>query len=293
MKYFFNLLTFLSLNVMAEPCNLELPAKIYRLDKTQNIINKDVVKNSTCSDEINNKVINLLTNRTGDQYVSELENQLGNQNVHITPRKISIHNLTEVFREHLTADSNLYFFDVKSVGQQTTLNLEESESIRSICESCNSLGSKNIKIEITNNITGNIKALWFTSKVFAKVNVIKAKRTLSFQQKTLAAQDFYLDETYTMLPDNLLGSLDNIQFYKPTKTLMPGAIVTNMDITPINLVNYGTPARIILKNQTINLVKMATPIRSAQFGETVELKVGNNKTITGKVVDFNQVVIEL
>lgn len=293
MKYFLSLFTFLSLNAWAEPCNLELPAKIYRLDKTQNILAKDVVKNSTCSDEINNKVVNLLNNSTGDLFVSTFENQIGNQNLHITPRKITLGILADVFREQLTAESNLYFFDVRSVGQSSTLNLDEAETVRSICESCNSYGSKNIKIEITNNLTGNMKAFWYSSKIFAKVKVIKAKQTLSFQQKSLSSQDFYQDETYTMLPDNLLGSLDNIQFYKPTKTIMAGSVVTNMDIAPVNLVTYGTPAKVVLKNQTISLVKMATPIRSAQYGESVELKVGNNKTITGKVIDFNQVVIEL
>jgi flagella basal body P-ring formation protein FlgA len=293
MKYFLGLLTFFSLNLWAEPCNLELPAKIYRLDKNQNILVKDIVKNSTCNDEINNKVISLLSNSNGDIFVSSLENQVGNQNLHITPRKVNVSNLADTFREQLTAESNLYFFDIKSVGQASTLNLEESDSIRTICESCNSYGNKNIKVEITNNLTGNIKAFWFSSKIFAKVKVIKAKQTLSFQQKSLSAQDFFQDETYTMLPDNLLGSLENIQFYKPTKTIMAGTIVTNMDIAPVNLVTYGTPAKVVLKNQTINLVKMATPIRSAQYGESVELKVGNNKTITGKVIDFNQVVIEL
>lgn len=293
MKYFLGLLTFFSLNLWAEPCNLELPAKIYRLDKTQNILAKDVVRNSTCNEEINNKVINLLNNNSGDLFVSAIENQIGNQNLHITPRKIIIANLADIFREQLTAESNLYFFDVRSIGQASTLNLDEAENIRAICESCNTYGSKNIKIEITNSLTGNIKAFWYTSKIFAKVKVIKAKQTLSFQQKNLSAQDFYQDETFTMLPDNLLGSLENIQFYKPTKTIMVGTIVTNMDIAPVNLVTYGTPAKVVLKNQTISLVKMATPIRSAQYGESVELKIGNNKTISGKVIDFNQVVIEL
>ena len=36
------------------------------------------------------------------------------------------------------------------------------------------------------------------------------------------------------------------------------------------------------------------PSRSAQFGETIELKnPSNNKIIVGKVVDYNKVVIEL
>jgi hypothetical protein len=66
-----------------------------------------------------------------------------------------------------------------------------------------------------------------------------------------------------------------------------------MDIQPVNLVNYGTPVKINLKNSAISLTKIASPTRSAQFGESVELKINNEKTITGKVIDYNQVVIEL
>ena len=35
------------------------------------------------------------------------------------------------------------------------------------------------------------------------------------------------------------------------------------------------------------------PLRSARFGDIVELKGPNNKNLSGKVVDFNKVVIEL
>jgi flagella basal body P-ring formation protein FlgA len=74
---------------------------------------------------------------------------------------------------------------------------------------------------------------------------------------------------------------------------MEGSIITSMDIQPVNLVSYGTPVKLILKNSNINLSKSAMPARSAQFGDTIEIQTANNKKILGRVIDYNKVVIEL
>jgi flagella basal body P-ring formation protein FlgA len=127
----------------------------------------------------------------------------------------------------------------------------------------------------------------------AKIKVVKAIRNISFQQKNLDPKDFYFDEVLTLSPENALTSLDNITFYKSNKTIVQNAVVSNLDIQAVNLVNYGTPVIVTLKNDHIQLHKTAMPIRSARFGESVELKGLNNKNISGKVVDYNKVVIEL
>ena len=128
----------------------------------------------------------------------------------------------------------------------------------------------------------------------AKIKVFKAKRNLSFQQKHLEANDFYADEIYTGNPENIVTTLDNITFYKANRTILQGSAVSNLDLQAVNLINYGTPVNVTLKNQNINLQRTAMPNRSAQFGEIIELKnPNNNKIIAGKVVDYNKVVIEL
>ena len=96
-----------------------------------------------------------------------------------------------------------------------------------------------------------------------------------------------------MSPDNVLTTLDNINFYKTNKTIVQNAVVSNMDLQAVNLINFGTPVNVTLKNDNIALQRTAMPLRSARFGETIELKGPNNKNIAGKVVDFNKVVIEL
>ena len=228
-----------------------------------------------------------------DAVKNELQKDFADIQLNFATTKLSLLNLHSALRDQLLPNTNLFFTQARSLNGLSTLGLVDGEQIRAICDSCQSFGEKTIKIDITNIVSNTNRALWFSSKIMAKIKVVKASRGISFQQKNLDPKDFYFDEVLTMNPDNVLTSLDNISFYKTNKTIMQNSIVSNLDLQAVNLVNYGTPVMVTLKNNTISLQKSAMPIRSARFGESVELKGPNNKNITGKVVDFNKVVIEL
>lgn len=279
-------------------CAVQLFSKVYRLQNNQTLNCADLVQASDCDQTILNKISQIVSSSSGtigaEFLKTELAKEFPGTAVEISPRKTALLDLNSSMRDQLTSGSNLYFLDTKSLNGLRTLGLTEGEQLRVVCESCATFGEKNIKLDIANPIANTSRTLWFTSKIMAKVKVFKAKRSLSFQQKHLEADDFYADEIYSMNPDNVVTSLENIQFYKANKTIIQGAVVSNMDLQPVNLVSYGAPVSVTLKNQNINLSRKAIPARSAIFGETIELKnPNNNKTITGKVIDYNKVVIEL
>ena len=297
MKYFFTFLIFISFNLAASECEVELFSKIYRMNANQALLARDLVKSSTCSPEITNKLAMLVTSSEGvvgsDFLKTELQKDFPDINIFFISKKLSLMDLNSVLKEQLLANSNLYFSQIKSLNGVSTLGIVEGEQLRSICDSCQSFGEKNIKIDITNIVSNTTRSMWFASKIMAKVKVVKAKRNISFQQKALDANDFYFEEVMTMSPENALTTLDNIGFYKSNKTIVQDSIVSNLDLQAVNLINYGTPVSITLQNQNISLQKTAMPVRSARFGEVIELKGLNNKNIAGKVVGFNKVVIEL
>jgi flagella basal body P-ring formation protein FlgA len=295
MKYFFILLTFTLLNfAQAETCHVELYSKIYRVETNQTLNTRDVIYKTDCAPEVLAKITQIISSANGVVAASFLEKEFANQSVQLAPRKISLFDLNTTLHEQLAANSNLYFLNTQSLNQLHALSLMEGESLKAICESCSNFGEKNIKIDIANPIANTSRSVWFSSKIFAKVKVLKAKRNLSFQDKSLTFDDFYSDETLIAMPQNILTKLENIQFYKPNKSITEGSIITNMDLQAINLVTYGTPVKVILKNQNINLVKNAMPARSAQLGEAIEVQTNNsNRKILGRVIDFNTVVIEL
>ena len=263
------------------------------MENNQPLSSRDVVYKTTCSTDITGKLSQLISTASGVLTASFLEKEFPGQTVSIAPRKISLLDLPSTFRDQLAAQTNLYFFNIRSMNQLQTLSLIEGETAKTVCESCSSIGEKNIKVDITNPIANTQRTLWFSSKILAKVKVLKAKRTLGFQEKSLAPEDFYTEDSYTSMPQHILSQIENVNFYRPNKTLTEGSIITNMDLQAVNLVTYGTPVKIVLKNQNINLSKNAMPARSAQYGEAIELLTTTNKKILGRVIDYNKVVIEL
>ncbi|MGZ3788431.1 MAG: flagellar basal body P-ring formation chaperone FlgA [Bacteriovorax sp.] len=300
MKKLIPLFLLLSFKISAETasCTVELFSKIYRLESNQALSSDDIVHVSNCDSVVLNKVSQLISNSNGaigaDFIKAEIEKDFHEFSVNIMPRKLSLLELNSTLRDQLTSGSNLYFLNSKSLNGLRSLGLVEGEQLKASCESCNTYGEKNIKLDITSPLANTSRTLWFSSRIMAKIKVFKAKRNLSFQQKNLEANDFYADDIYSGSPDNLITTLDNIHFYKANRMILQGAAVSNLDIQPVNLINYGTPVNVILKNQNISLQRTAMPSRSALFGETIELKnPNNNKMIAGKVVDYNKVVIEL
>lgn len=297
MKFLATIFLFTSLNLSASECTVELFSKIYRLHAGQPLAARDVVRDSNCTPEISNRISSIISNTEGtigtDFLKNEVQKDFSDVTINFTNKKISLLDFNEAVKDQLLPGTNLYFTQARSLNGINSLGLVEGEQMRAICDSCQSFGEKNIKIDINNVIANSNRTLWFASKIMAKVKVVKAKRNISFQQKNLDAKDFYFEDILTMSPDNALTSLDNIHFYKSNKTILQNAVVSNLDLQAVNLVNYGTPASVTLLHGSISLQKTAMPVRSARFGETIELKGPNNKNIAGKVVDYNKVVIEL
>jgi len=279
-------------------CSIELFSKVYRLESDQDLSYKDIVQKTNCDQAILNKISQIVSASNGtigaDFLKRELSKEFNLISIDIIPRKLSLLELNSSLKDQLAAGNNFYFSNSKSLNNLKTIGLTEEEQLKVNCESCNSLGDKNIKIDLTNTLQSTTKTIWFSSRILAKVKVYKAKRSISFQQHHFELDDFYSDEVLTSNPDNALTTLDNIQFYKSNKNIMQGSIVSNLDLQSVNLINFGTPVNVSLKNQNISLQRTAMPIRSAIFGEVIELRnPNNNKIIAGKVVDYNKVVIEL
>ena len=294
----------LSLKVSAETspsansCSIELFSKVYRLENNQYLTSGDIIHKSNCDASVLSKISQLISNSSGvigaDFLKNELLKEFNTLTIDIVPRKLSLMDLDSVLRDQLTDGTNFYFINSKSLNGVKTLGLQVGEQLKVNCESCNSFGEKNIKLDITNLSQNTTRTLWFSSRIMAKIKVFKAKRSISFQQNHLELDDFYNDEIFTSTPDNVLTSLNNITFYKSNKNIVQGTVVSNLDLQAVNLITFGTPVNVSLKNQNINLQRTAMPTRSALFGETIELRnPNNNKIIAGKVVDYNKVVIEL
>lgn len=281
-----------------EACSITSFATIFRLTPSQYFNSREVIKNSTCNEFVNNKFSSLLSTTEGvalsNHLVKELQNEFPNLNIEILPAKISLQNFNDLLKERLTAESNLFFIDTKLMTSKKLIVLNEGERLEISCDNCLSYGDRSIKVDIVDIMEGTRVTSWASSKVAAKVTILKANRNIGVQNEKFKKEDFVLESMLTTEPNKFISNYDDIKFFKPNKTLIKGMPITTTDISPIQLVKYGTPVKIILKNQNISILRNAIPHRSASFGETIELKnPQNNKLITGKVIDFNKVLIEL
>lgn len=297
MKLAFAFILFFSWSALASECSLELFSKVYRLTEAQGLLGSDIVKKTNCNIEVTSKLASLVSSSEGTVAISflkkELEKDFPEKTFLFSTRKLSFFDLSNYLRDQVTQNTNLFFTQTKSLNGLRTLSLDEGEQINAVCDSCQSFGEKIIKININNALANSSRSLWFSSKVVAKIKVVKAKRNIGPQEKSLDSRDFYLDDVMTMTPDQSLTTLSNLRFYKLNKTVLQGAVISNFDLQPVNLVNYGTPVNVVLTSNTLSLQKTAMPVRSARLGEMVELQGPSHKNIVGKVVDYNKVVIEI
>lgn len=281
-----------------EECTLETYAHIYRLAPSQYLAPKDVVKSSNCDNLIINKFTQILMSLEGVALSNVLENELRedfkNTRITLSPAKIYVGNLNDYLKSNLANDTNLFFTDTKLASAKKVLTLNEEEQLEVACENCLNYGDKSIKIDIIHPINATRVSQWLSTKVTAKISVLKANKNIGLQNEGFKKDDFITEDLLTTQPDKFISQFDAIKFYKPNKVIIQGMPLTNQDITPMQLVRYGTPVKIVLKNSNISIIKTAIPHKSANFGETIELKnPSNNKLISGKVVDFNKVLIEL
>ena len=297
MKLFGLSLFFITSVIQANECTMELYSKIYRLEQNQSLQVNEIIHRSDCATEINGKLSSLVSNSQGtvgaDFLKTELQKDFPETTVNFVNRKLSLLNLNSTVRTQLTPETNLYFTQTRSLNGLGSVGLVEGETLHAVCDACQTYGEKNIKLNIINVALNSTRTVWFNSKIMARIKEVKAKKSISFQQKALNADDFYYDEILTLSPDKLLTSLENIQYFKTNRTLLQGATVSSLDLQPVNLVSFGTPVNVLLKSNNISLQRTAMPVRSAKFGDTVEMKGPNNKLIAGKVIDYNKVVIEL
>ncbi|MCK6593607.1 MAG: flagellar basal body P-ring formation chaperone FlgA [Bacteriovoracaceae bacterium] len=281
-----------------EECTIETFASIYRLSPSQYFAPKDVIKSSNCDNLVINKFTQILMSLEGIALSNVLEKELSEdfKNIKITlnPAKIFVGNLNDYLKTNLANETNLFFTDTRLSSTKKVLTLNEEELIEVSCESCLSYGDKNIKIDLVHPINATRISQWLSTKVTAKITVLKANKNINLQNEGFKKDDFITEDLLTTQPDKFISQFEMIKFYKPNKVIIQGMPLTNQDIAPLQLVRYGTPVKVVLKNNNISIIKSAIPHKSANFGETIELKnPSNNKLISGKVVDFNKVLIEL
>ncbi|WP_372653923.1 flagella basal body P-ring formation protein FlgA [Halobacteriovorax sp.] len=295
-KIFIAITLLSSFSAWSKPCQIDIYPKSFLLTNISTRLTKTLIKKSNCDSATNNEFIRFLIdtkgNTSGNQ-ISRVFSSLVNKKVKITPDRISIFKLEDYLTEKLSFTKSWYIRNIKAPTQLSAITLEKNENLNVDCPSCSYPGNKSIRLVINNTMEGTNKYHMLNAKLQVKTLALVPRGIIKIDNQPLSKSMFKKEEVFTENPSELFTNIDSLVFYKVNKSINNRPILIN-DLVAVSLVKAGMPTSVVLDNGVISLKSTAMPLRSAKFGETVQLRSSrSNKIIVGKVIDYNKVSISL
>lgn len=256
----------------------------------ESITSSSLIKETNCNNKIQVQFVKSLLDFEGSIQSNYLLDDL--PNVDISPKKIVINSLSNLISERFSFGSNYKLDDLKA-STIKVITLEQYDSI-SIRLKNKDLGKKSIAISINNSLKAQNKKIWVTGTLKARVKALVAKTHLTTTYGGIDPSEFEKRLVYSAYPERLFRNLARISHYRLNGPLSKGQALKLSNATALALVRSGTPVRISLEKNGIQLSGKAIPMRMGKYGDIIQLRsIKSKKTLTGKVIDFNKVVIQL
>ncbi|WP_081653842.1 flagellar basal body P-ring formation chaperone FlgA [Bacteriovorax sp. BSW11_IV] len=289
-KYFFILFTFIaSFKVLS--CEMTLPDKIFFIND-QKIETLPASLQTACDQSSTIDLVNSLKNSNGVIPGFHIARGASIENLKITNNKVQINSLNEFVKEKLNLAGDLFITDLKVTGIDGALTLTEDQNLNIKCYQCERPGTYALNIEINSPFGKATK--WGQIHIQRQVQVVKVKDEIRAINTDLTPDMFEEALIFTDRPSDYLKSKNEVVFYKNNKHFPVGHAVKKYDIVPINLVQRGQQAKVVIQSSSLKLSGYGIPLRSGAKGQNIELRnPKSNRTFSATVIDFNKVLVEL
>ena len=291
------LIVFTTFTAWSKSCHIDVYSKVYTLDKNISKLTKEIIKKSDCSQNVKLDFVRFLTTTNGvvsNTQLARMFKSLENKDVKITPSKISIRKLDDYLTDRIAFSKNWFVRDINSAMRKSSIVLNDQENIHVDCPSCSFPGNKSIRLIIQNPINNTNKFQMLNAKVLIKTIALVPRGMIQVNNLPLSENMFKKKAVFVDNPAHIFLNKKALVFYKVNKPLTGEKPLLLSDLIPVSIVKAGTPASILLKHDGISLKSTAIPMRSGKFGDIIQLRsTRSKKIITGKVVDYNKVAIEL
>ncbi|MFT6068646.1 MAG: flagella basal body P-ring formation protein FlgA [Bacteriovoracaceae bacterium] len=282
----------------SKECSIESYDKIYYIPTKGAKNHKSLIKDSDCPSSIQSAFISKIYQSSGllTSKVLNYDSKFKKSGyiVNLIPNRIRVSNLKDSLKEKFNLGSLWSFSKLKFVNKLTTLGLSKEDTLSFGCEFCHTTGEKNISLVIYNPIKNYSKTYWASATVLVSTKVLVPNRSISPSEPQLTPSDFKLKSLSVTRPEKYFTNIEQLVFYKVNKPISANDGLLFTDLVPVNLVSAGTPTKIILRSKTLQVEGTAIPSQSGKFGEVIRLRNPKTKRmITGKVVDFNKVMVDL
>ncbi len=214
------------------------------------------------------------------------------KDVKLSPSNIRIRNLEELITTRLNIDTNKKIEIIDQSIQSDFLNLTGEQFLQVYCDNCNDNGLKTLRLVKTNGTTNETH--WVKARILSAVKAVIASTDMHLQFNSQPLDQFAYEVHYVLKPEDYITNKRDLTFYRLNKSVTRGSLIKRTDLTPVQVVKYGTPVKVLLNQSNIKLSSTATPIGSGHVGDTIKLR--NNKTnkiFTGTITGINEVRIDL
>lgn len=288
-KTFFILLFIFSFNSIG--CELTLPDKIFYINNQSiNSVPNDISTNCDQSSLI--QVFTEISSSNGSVPGFHIAKNSQVKELKIKNSKVNIFSLNEFIKDKLSLTPDLYVTEVKVTGAEGLIALKDDQNIQIKCYQCNKTGTFAINLEIASPFGKQTK--WGQINIQRQVQVLKVKSEIRNVNTDLSPDMFEETFIYTERPSEYIKDKKEVVFYKNNKHFPAEYILKKYDIVPINLVQRGQQAKVIIKSSSLKLSGTGLPLRSGTIGQNIELRNPiSNKTFSATVIDFNKVMVEL
>lgn len=281
-----------------EVCRLKTYAHIFHNGSPDQVSLNDFITETTCPSEVQKKFKEIAFSFKGPLYneylLKNFSEDLSNFDVELDPGKIEVSSVQELLKKSIELPKNWDWSEIRILNQTQTLLLSAQEKIAVKCSNCQNSGSKNIEVTISHSVTGASRKEWINATIVIKAKALVAKVSLAVNNQALNPNDFEIKSVESVRPERFFTDIESLPYFKLNKPIAQGTALENTDVTPLNLVTTSHPVQVLFKNNDMVLSGMAQALRSGKMGETIQLRnPASQKTILGKVIDFNKVLIEL
>lgn len=267
---------------ITKACEIE---SFHQIIKINNVLDDSIIKKTNCNNDQISSFIGLISSANGKLSSTIVSSSF---NIELTPKNIFIESINDYLQENLSKNNNILINNTTSMYGSASINLNKTDNLNIICNSCNKPEKKNIKLLINN------KTHWVTSNLLIQRAAYVAKVDLSINSSNISKEMF----KKVIVKDNgrksLFNSIEQIRFYRPTQNIPAGTVLKRHFLRAQNAVNSGQKVKVQVIGKEIRLDTIAIARKSGKVGEYIQVMNPKSKKISrAKVIDFNKVVMNL
>lgn len=282
----FLLVSFFTLSAFA--CNIQTSFNLFKIESFP----LEAFTFTNCDNETQKQILNFFNNSTGVLTSSRISSFIGKE-INLNPNVVRIYNMSDTLKLHLNLGFNESLDEIKILNQNSNYIASNIENFKIACiKNCDSTGQKSIKIDFEDaNITATY---WVNADHTKKSSIYVLGRDVdvhntSLNMTVLRKKFHSIDEKLSYFND-----VKNINFYKPNKKIKKDHPLLKTDLTPVKLVKPGFKVNVLLKSKALTVKSTGIARQAGHFEDFVDLyNPASNKKYTGKVIDYNTVLVEL